>query len=154
MEADPLEKRKAIIGSLGRTPTEDRLTIYIKQESEPTPKEKASNGVQKPAEAQQDGGVASRLFNRYRQQRVVDVPNEILRTIEETDAARIQKETELYDNSPAPLPKKVEETAAEREKKRYQRTMVALFLIHLISEWFHAILDRLPTPCDRSSRRN
>lgn len=153
VEPDPLEKRKAIIGSLGRTPTEDKLTIYIKQETEPPPKEPTPNNVQNAVDTQQEGGLSSRLISRYRQQRVLDVPNEFLRTIEESDPSKTQKESESYDNSPGPLPKKTEEISSEREKKRYQRTMVTHFLCNDESRLIF-VFCRLQTLCDRSSKKN
>jgi hypothetical protein len=42
------ELRKAIIGSLGRQPAEDKLTIYIKQDSD-TPKEVPATVVVPPS---------------------------------------------------------------------------------------------------------
>lgn len=85
-------------------------------------------------DTQPDNGIAPRRFSRYRQQRVLDVPIETLRTIEESESARNQRDTETYDKSPGPLPLKAEETSAslaDREKKRYQRTMVSVLLDEL-----------------------
>lgn len=124
-----------MIGSLGRQPTEDKLTIYIKQDNEP--KELPTLIEQSPISTRRrsdqspsDGsGTASRLLSRYRQQTPLDVPNDLLRTIEEVDRTKSPVETaETYDRSPAPLTGNVQPSpllsAADREKKRYQRTMV------------------------------
>ena len=137
-----MERRKAMIGSLGRQPTEDKLTIYIKQDSEPQVKEmlptlveqspvttrrRSDQGLSTPIEG---SGTASRLLNRYRQQTPLDVPNDLLRTIEEVDRTPKSpvESSETYDRSPGPLtgntPPAMILSAAEREKKRYQRTMV------------------------------
>lgn len=130
-----------MIGSLGRQPTEDKLTIYIKQDNEPQTKEMLPTLIeQSPISSRRrsdqgpsstDGlGTATRLLNRYRQQTPLDVPNDLLRTIEEVDRTKSPVETaETYDRSPAPLPAGTVQpspllSAAEREKKRYQRTMV------------------------------
>lgn len=128
-----------MIGSLGRQLTEDKLTIYIKQDSEPQVKEMLPTLVEQspvitrrrsdqglPAEG---SGTASRLLNRYRQQTPLDVPNDLLRTIEEVDRTKSPIESaETYDRSPGPLtgstPPASVLSATEREKKRYQRTMV------------------------------
>lgn len=101
------EKRKAMIGSLGRQPSADKLTIYIKQ--------------QEPAETNDAESPSSmRLLNRYRS-KSKDVPNDLLRTIEEVDHG--SKTT--VDRSPVPVISVPENTmtSSEREKKRYQRTM-------------------------------
>ena len=131
-----MEKRKAMIGSLGRETTQDKLTIYIKQENEadkPAPVVEQSP-LSTRRRSDQNGpsegsGTASRLLNRYRQQTPLDVPNDLLRTIEEVDRNKIAAAEENYDASPAPLPPTTAQvnpilSAAERDKKRYQRTMV------------------------------
>ena len=136
-----VERRKAMIGSLGRQPTEDKLTIYIKQDNEQPSKElptlveqspsissrKRNDQVPTPPEG---SGTASRLLNRYRQQTPLDVPNDLLRTIEEVDRSPKSplESSETFDRV-APLPAGSAQsttplTAAERDKKRYQRTMV------------------------------
>jgi len=130
-----------MIVSLGRQPTEDKLTFYIKQDSEPQVKEmlptlveqspittrrRSDQGLSTPIEG---SGMASRL-NRVRPQTPLDVPNDLLRTIEEVDRTpKSPVETsETYDRSPGPLtgttPPATTLSTAEREKKRYQRTMV------------------------------
>ena len=96
-----------MIGSLGRQPSADKLTIYIKQ--------------QEPIEANDTESPSSmRLLSRYRS-KSKDVPNDLLRTIEEVD--RGSKTT--VDRSPIPtisVPE-ITMTRSEREKKRYQCTM-------------------------------
>lgn len=144
---DERMKRKAMIGSLGRqgVAPDDKLTIYIKQDdpsakdspAEPQPSHRRTSG------ATEGSGVASRLLDRYRQQTAMQdavVPNDLLRTLEEAD----RKET--YDRAPAPLPpptasslqaaNNAQLSAAERDKKRYQRTMVSqsILLIRSIPE--------------------
>lgn len=135
-----VERRKAMIGSLGRQPTEDKLTIYIKQDSDPHIKEMLPTLVEQSPDicrrrsdqglptAVEGSGTASRLLNRYRQQTPLDVPNDLLRTIEEVDRTKSPVESgETYDRSPGPLinstPPAPILSATEREKKRYQRTM-------------------------------
>lgn len=132
-----------MIGSLGRQPTEDKLTIYIKQDSDPHIKEMLPTLVEQSPDicrrrsdqglptAVEGSGTASRLLNRYRQQTPLDVPNDLLRTIEEVDRTKSPVESgETYDRSPGPLinstPPAPILSATEREKKRYQRTMVRL----------------------------
>ena len=137
------ERRRSIIGSLGRQDSEDKLTIYIKQEAEP------SGPIQQPSivptaspalsrrlipTSNSVGGVgdadspSSRLLSRYRHS--LDVNNDLLRTIEEVDKEKQGNvaDEEGYDSSPAPLPAVIQcasggGSASEREKKRYQRTM-------------------------------
>ena len=98
------EKRKAMIGSLGRqtaTPDADKLTIYIKQDDPAAAKEAASGKTERKTSGSEGTGTASRLLDRYRQQTALQdavVPNDLLRTIQEVDRK------ESYDRSPAPLP--------------------------------------------------
>ena len=132
-----------MIGSLGRQPTEDKLTIYIKQDepSEAASKElptlieqstPTSTRRRSDQSTPEVSGTASRLLNRFRQQTPLDVPNDLLRTIEEVDRAKNPTESsETYDKAPGPLPTPngqpaVLLSAAEREKKRYQRTIVII----------------------------
>lgn len=138
-----------MIGSLGRQVTEDKLTIYIKQENEqPATKELPTLVEQSPVSSRrrsdqggptpvEGSGTASRLLSRYRQQTPLDVPNDLLRTIEEVDRSP-KSPVEVSENFDrvAPLPATNAQsttplTAAEREKKRYQRTMVR-FIFQLI----------------------
>ncbi len=136
-----------MIGSLGRQATEDKLTIYIKQDNEqPATKELPTLVEQSPVSSRrrsdqgtgstpvEGSGTASRLLSRYRQQTPLDVPNDLLRTIEEVDRSP-KSPVEVSENFDrvAPLPATNAQsttplTAAEREKKRYQRTMVRLML--------------------------
>ena len=96
-----------MIGSLGRQPSADKLTIYIKQQ-EPT----ESNEVESPS--------SMRLLSRYRS-KSKDAPNDLLRTIEEVD--RGSKTTVDWSSVPVMSVPKNNMTNSEREKKRYQRTM-------------------------------
>ena len=126
-----------MIDSLGRQSTEDKLTIYIKQENEadksqqqPPPVEQSPLSRRRSDQTggSEGSGTASRLLNRYRQQTPLDVPNDLLRTIEEVDRNKNAAE-EAYDRSPGPLPPTTAQvnpllSAADRDKKRYQRTMV------------------------------
>ena len=89
-----------MIGSLGRQPSADKLTIYIKQQETVE-----ANDTESPS--------SMRLLSRYRS-KSKDVPNDLLRTIKEVD--RGSKTT--VDRSPIPtisVPE-ITMTRSEREK--------------------------------------
>lgn len=141
-----------MIGSLGRqgiTGNDEKLTIYIKQD------EPGKDGRRRSSESSTAAGsevtpaastTSSRLLDRYRQQTALAdtvVPKDLLRSIEESERR------ESYDRSPAPLPPATASSsaqqassnallsAADREKKRYQRTMVSkLFSLLLFNCFF------------------
>lgn len=134
-----------MIGSLGRLPTEDKLTIYIKQESEPDAKD-ATESISISSTARRgsggsdatSGGSASRLLSRYRQQGETSLPNDLLRTIEEVDPRNTKNGAkDSYDRSPGILPppsasssNDVLLSASDRDKRKYQRTMVTAKFFH------------------------
>jgi len=138
-----------MIGSLGRqslSGQDEKLTIYIKQDEPGKDGRRRSSETNtaagsEPTPAPAASTTSSRLLDRYRQQTDTVVPKDLLRSIEESERR------ESYDRSPAPLPPGTASSsaqqassnallsAADREKKRYQRTMVSklfsllLFLI-------------------------
>ena len=104
-----------MIGSLGREPSADKLTIYIKQE---TPSDSTTSTTTTDVE-EGESASSTRLLSRYR-----TPASDLLRTIEEVDRRRSLTGEETYDRPSAKAPPpSTASTASEREKKRYQRTM-------------------------------
>lgn len=123
-----------MIGSLGRTAAEDKLTIYIKQDGDankeaavpasPAMRRKFTPAVDSEAsDAATETSASSRLLSRYRHP--VEVSNDLLKTIEEVDKEKQHgpQAEETYDGSPAPLAATASGASESRDKKRYQRTM-------------------------------
>ena len=138
------------------------MTIYIKQETDPSKDTTSLKDIEsyslrrkstpRSRSISDESDSSTRLLNRYRQS--MDVSNDLLRTIDEVEREKQQQQQqpdadlveESYDQSPAPLTATAATLAppvssAERDKKRYQRTMTPNTLRSKLQEKLISSLD-------------